>query len=140
MLVGRVAERAVADRLIEDARAGRSGVLVIRGEAGVGKTELLEYAAQAAEGFRVLRSIGCLIATATLLELRPSGSSQAPTSCLCTARNGFSEVALSLVVISDSDRAAAQSAQSRVVVADIDSDPVGADDRVGTDRVGHPLG
>src|ERR1700722_19789894 len=43
-LRGRRDECAVLDRLRERARAGRSGVLVIRGEAGVGKTALLDYA------------------------------------------------------------------------------------------------
>ena len=38
MLIGRSAETAAIDRLVADARAGRSGVLVIRGEAGVGKS------------------------------------------------------------------------------------------------------
>ena len=40
----------------------------------------------------------CLIATATVLELPPIGSSHAPTSCLCTGRNGSGQVALPLVV------------------------------------------
>ncbi|WP_254716665.1 AAA family ATPase [Actinomadura sp. WMMB 499] len=57
MLYGRDAETAEIDRLIEDARDGRSGLLVVRGEAGIGKTALLEYAAGAA-GVRVLRATG----------------------------------------------------------------------------------
>ncbi len=40
------------DRLLEGARNGRSSVLVVRGEAGVGKTALLRYAARRASGFR----------------------------------------------------------------------------------------
>jgi DNA-binding CsgD family transcriptional regulator len=58
MLIGRSAERGVLDRLLEGGRAGRSGALVLRGEPGVGKTALLGYAAEQAEGFRVLRGTG----------------------------------------------------------------------------------
>jgi DNA-binding CsgD family transcriptional regulator len=58
MLLGRRDECAVLDRLLEDARAGRSGVLVVRGEAGIGKTALLEYAVDAASDLRVLRAAG----------------------------------------------------------------------------------
>jgi DNA-binding CsgD family transcriptional regulator len=56
-LYGRAHECAVLDRLIETAWAGRSGVLVLRGEAGVGKSALLDHAA-AAEGVTVLRASG----------------------------------------------------------------------------------
>jgi predicted ATPase len=48
MLVGRAAEIAALDRLLAGAREGRSGVLVLRGEAGAGKSALLEHAADAA--------------------------------------------------------------------------------------------
>jgi len=41
----------------------------------------------------------CLLATATVLELPPIGSSHAPALCLCTGRNGCGEVALLLVVV-----------------------------------------
>ena len=58
MLLGRRDECAVLDRLLEDARAGRSGVLVVRGEAGIGKTALLEYAVDAASDLSVLRAAG----------------------------------------------------------------------------------
>ena len=58
MLIGRAAERGVLDSLVADARAGRSGVLVVTGEAGIGKTMLLDYAATAAEGMRLHRLVG----------------------------------------------------------------------------------
>jgi len=58
MLRGRRDECAELDRLLEDVRAGRSGVLVVRGEAGIGKTALLEYAIDAASDLRVLRAAG----------------------------------------------------------------------------------
>ena len=46
------------DRLLEKARGGESAALVIRGEAGVGKTALLRYAARQAAGFRVAQVAG----------------------------------------------------------------------------------
>src|SRR3954453_10191369 len=58
MLVGRDAEAAVLDRLLDTARDGRSGVLVIRGEAGVGKSALLEYARSRADGMSILQGAG----------------------------------------------------------------------------------
>jgi DNA-binding CsgD family transcriptional regulator len=57
-LTDRVNERARLDQLLADAERGRSAVLVLRGEAGIGKSALLEYAAERAEGWRVLRAIG----------------------------------------------------------------------------------
>ena len=41
-LLGREREREVLDRLLDGARGGRGGVLVVHGEPGVGKTALLE--------------------------------------------------------------------------------------------------
>ncbi|MET8910374.1 AAA family ATPase [Micromonospora sp. NPDC004551] len=58
MLHGRAKEQAKIDRLLEDVRSGRSGTLVIRGPAGIGKSALLEYAAGQAAGMRVLRGVG----------------------------------------------------------------------------------
>jgi predicted ATPase len=58
MLIGRAIETATVDRLLDGARDDRSGVLVIRGEAGIGKSSLLEYAAAQADGMTVLRGVG----------------------------------------------------------------------------------
>jgi DNA-binding CsgD family transcriptional regulator len=57
-LRGRSSESALLDRLLDGARGGRSGVLVIRGEAGVGKTALMRHAAGRAVGFRVAQLSG----------------------------------------------------------------------------------
>lgn len=45
-------------RLLQDARASRSGVLAVVGEAGIGKSALLDYAQQQAAGMKVLRARG----------------------------------------------------------------------------------
>ncbi|MFF2951819.1 ATP-binding protein [Kitasatospora sp. NPDC057965] len=59
MLYGRERERAAVDALLDGARDGRSGVLVLRGEPGIGKTALLEHAvATAGDGVRVIRATG----------------------------------------------------------------------------------
>ena len=46
------------DRLVDNVRAGQSRVLVLRGEAGVGKTALLEYLQRRASGCRIVRAAG----------------------------------------------------------------------------------
>ncbi|MFP3965847.1 AAA family ATPase [Actinomadura fulvescens] len=60
MLYGRTAEIAVIDRLLAGARQGTSGALCVHGEAGIGKSALLDHAARAASaaGMRVLRAVG----------------------------------------------------------------------------------
>src|SRR4051794_15381305 len=58
MLYGRVAECAALERLLDEARASHSGVLVMRGGPGLGKSALLGEAAERAVGFRVLRAVG----------------------------------------------------------------------------------
>ena len=50
-------ERAVLDGLLQGARAGHGGVLVVRGEAGIGKTALLDYAIESAPDLRMLRAV-----------------------------------------------------------------------------------
>ena len=57
-LIGRDAECAALDELLHAARQGQSRVLVIRGEPGVGKTALLDYAIDSAPEFRVGRAVG----------------------------------------------------------------------------------
>jgi DNA-binding CsgD family transcriptional regulator len=59
MLQGRQIQQAAIEALLEQARAGASGALVLRGEPGIGKTALLEYAADLASGqMPVLRATG----------------------------------------------------------------------------------
>jgi DNA-binding CsgD family transcriptional regulator len=58
MLLGRGPETTRLDELISEAAGGRGGALVIEGEPGVGKTALLEEAAQRASRFSVLRVAG----------------------------------------------------------------------------------
>jgi hypothetical protein len=57
-LLGREAEIAAIDELITRVGDGRGGALVLRGEAGVGKTALLDALAERAEGTTVLRASG----------------------------------------------------------------------------------
>ena len=57
-LRGRDGEQAALDRLLDEVRAGDSRVLVLRGEAGVGKTVLLDYVQEHASGCRVVRAAG----------------------------------------------------------------------------------
>jgi DNA-binding CsgD family transcriptional regulator len=58
VLYGRSAELAEVDRLIARAHAGRSAVLIVLGEAGSGKSALLERTADAAKDMRILRCTG----------------------------------------------------------------------------------
>jgi DNA-binding CsgD family transcriptional regulator len=54
-LINRDQERHALDQLLDAARAGLSGSLVLCGEAGIGKTALLDYAADRASGMQVAR-------------------------------------------------------------------------------------
>jgi DNA-binding CsgD family transcriptional regulator len=58
MLLDRLPERAALSQLLDAARAGRSGVLVMHGEPGVGKTALLDWAVDSAGDLRVARVAG----------------------------------------------------------------------------------
>src|SRR3954453_8835964 len=57
-LLGRRRECQALDRLLGAVRRGESRALVVRGEPGVGKTELLEYAIESASELRVVRAFG----------------------------------------------------------------------------------
>ena len=57
-LVGRHHEQMRIEALLDVAREGGSGVLVLRGDAGSGKTALLDDAVSRAAGLRVLRTAG----------------------------------------------------------------------------------
>jgi DNA-binding CsgD family transcriptional regulator len=57
-LLGRRHECEALDGLVAGVSGGQSRVLVVRGEAGVGKTALLEYLAANAAGCRVARASG----------------------------------------------------------------------------------
>jgi DNA-binding CsgD family transcriptional regulator len=77
MLLGREQERGEIDRALATARSGSSATLALVGEAGIGKTALLNYAAEQAEGMQLLRARGveseAQIPFASLLELlRPA--------------------------------------------------------------------
>jgi hypothetical protein len=58
VIYGRCEERALIVDLLAGARGGRSGVLVIRGEAGIGKHTLLQDAARQASDLHLLRAAG----------------------------------------------------------------------------------
>ncbi|MFG1865711.1 helix-turn-helix transcriptional regulator [Microbispora bryophytorum] len=57
MLYGRDAETSVIDELLARVGSGGSGALVVSGEPGIGKTALLDYAANNAEGIQVIRKV-----------------------------------------------------------------------------------
>lgn len=57
-LLGRASECAAIERMLEAAPRGESGSLVLRGEAGMGKTALLGHALDRASGMTVLRTTG----------------------------------------------------------------------------------
>ena len=58
MLLDREREQRELDLLIQQARAGTSGAILLRGEPGIGKTALLGYAAERAGSMRILRATG----------------------------------------------------------------------------------
>jgi DNA-binding CsgD family transcriptional regulator len=58
VLIGRARECSQLGALFAEASPGRSRVLVLRGEPGVGKTGLLEYAISSAPEWRVVRTVG----------------------------------------------------------------------------------
>src|SRR5271167_2901282 len=57
-LLGRASECALLDDLVSATGRGEGRSLVLRGEAGIGKTALLQYLIAAASDLAVLRSVG----------------------------------------------------------------------------------
>jgi AAA ATPase domain len=57
-LLGRADECAMLDGLVADVRRGESRALLLRGEAGIGKTALLEFLVEAASDLTVMRAVG----------------------------------------------------------------------------------
>ena len=58
MLIGRERESARIDAVLEAARNRRSGALVVKGEAGIGKSALLAATVERAGDMRILRALG----------------------------------------------------------------------------------
>ena len=57
-LLGRAGECAILDELVAGVRRGESRSLVLRGEAGIGKTALLEYLVESASDVTVVQAVG----------------------------------------------------------------------------------
>ena len=58
LLLGRADECALLDDLLDDVRRGESRSLVLRGEAGIGKTALLDHLVESASDLTVARAVG----------------------------------------------------------------------------------
>src|SRR4051795_13610890 len=58
VLLGRRDEQDLLDQLLQDVRAGESRALVVRGEAGVGKSALMTEVLEGASDFHVVRAAG----------------------------------------------------------------------------------
>jgi DNA-binding CsgD family transcriptional regulator len=69
MLVGRAAEQSVLTEVLEAVRNGRSAVLTVTGDAGIGKTALLDWAVSQASGTDVV----CLTGVEHEMDLGLSG-------------------------------------------------------------------
>jgi len=126
MLVGRERERLALDGVMASARLGRSAVLALIGEAGIGKTSLLQYAAENAAGLRLLRARGIESETTVpfggLFELlRPALGS---LSRIPPARAAALETALALRPGIAGERFAVGAATLSVLAAYADEAPV----------------
>ena len=56
LFVGRTAESAVLTSMLDTARGGAGGAIVVLGEAGAGKSALIDHVLAATAGFRTLRA------------------------------------------------------------------------------------
>src|SRR5438445_956330 len=130
MLLGRDRERHELDRLLDGARSSRSGVLVLAGEVGIGKTSLLDHADDQARGagMRVLRARGieseARVPFAGLLELlRPALGS---LGAIPEPQAAALESALALRPGSAQDRFAVGAATLSLLAAYAEEDPLAA--------------
>jgi DNA replication protein DnaC len=110
-LRGRRSECESLDRLLEDVRRGQSRMLVLRGEAGVGKTVLLEYLVANASACRIARAAG----VESEMELAFAGVHQLCAPLLSLLSEVAEEKRPLVCVVDDGqwlDRASAQSSAS----------------------------
>ena len=86
ILLGRDRERREIERVLDGARSGTSGCVALVGEPGIGKTALLDHAADEASDMRVLRARGieaeAQVPFASLLELVRSDGRPVPDDVL----------------------------------------------------------
>jgi DNA-binding CsgD family transcriptional regulator len=126
MLIGRDAEKARLELLLREARAGRGSALVLLGEAGIGKTVLLDWAAEQADGFLVLRALGveseAELAFAALHEL--SRPILARVDELPRPQANALETALALVYGGEVDRFSAYAATLGLLAAAAAEEPL----------------
>jgi tetratricopeptide (TPR) repeat protein len=125
-VIGRVSECARIDLLLDAARRGRSGALVLRGEAGIGKSILLRYAADRAAEMRVLETRGVEseseLPFASLSELLRLSLDQLDS--LPKAQAGALRGALALGPSEASDRFAVYTAVLSLLAATAETTPV----------------
>ena len=126
MLVGRERERNAIEGLLVRAREGEAGALVLRGEAGVGKTLLLEHALAVASGMPVVRATGIELETqlefSGLLEIcRPL---LADLDVLPERQSDALRVALGLATGDAPDRFAVGAATLGLLAAAAERDPL----------------
>jgi predicted ATP-dependent serine protease len=57
LLIDRQAEKQALHEVLDSVRAGMSGALILRGEPGVGKSALLDYAVERAEDLQIVRTV-----------------------------------------------------------------------------------
>lgn len=126
MLLGRERERRELQRSLDRARSGASTTLALLGESGIGKTALLEHAAERASGMQLLRARGieseAQIPFASLLELvRPAlGILEKIPRTQAVALEG----ALALRPASAQERFAVGAATLNLLAAYAEQDPV----------------
>jgi DNA-binding CsgD family transcriptional regulator len=125
-LVGRERECAAIDRLLEASEHGESGSLVLRGEAGIGKTALLAYAAERG-GHRTVLSTAGVEAESDLAFAGLHGLLRpilAKLSELPEAQADALAAALGLAPSVDSDRLLVSAATLSLLAAAADDDPI----------------